>query len=301
MQEPIIIAGFGRSGTTWVSDIVSKCLGGIILFEPDHPKVFAQSGEYIYQSTYSSNGSKRLKEHFAEVSHSRKSWLLRNHLPSSEGEYGALENMIWKESKVIGFKVIRWNHNLMYLHQEVSPKLIYIIRHPLSVVSSLMNRPNFFKEFGWETHWNLFKSRNPLNIDISEYDNSPLLVKYAVMWSISNITALRDLKILKLPYFLYENLYKNPYYQTRLIFEYLGIKMGHIHPSYLFYPSMVTLKTFHTAPSSRWAIDELITPFWKDTLSILEAEKVLEIVGEISGNFPEVKESFVDHGYLGMS
>ena len=82
MNEPIFIFGLGRSGTTWVSDIISKYSGCLILFEPLHPNVFGDVNSIIYRE---SNPSDYLIEHLDGVLNKkmRHEWLLRNHLPST--------------------------------------------------------------------------------------------------------------------------------------------------------------------------------------------------------------------------
>ena len=296
--NPIIIAGFGRSGTTWISDIVSKALGGLILFEPDHPLVFKQSREAIYSSEHDIES---LRNHLDEIltKQIRNKWLLRNHLPNECSN--ELINVIWKNSEVIGFKSIRWNHNLIALSYISNRKLIYIIRHPLTVMASLIRRRKFFLEFGWNTHWQLFKERNPFPaIDLEQYDDSEISIKYTAMWTVSNIKALKDLEKLDLPLWAYEDFYHSPFKTTNKMLHFLGHEDANIHPSYLFYPSMSTLKTFHT--DSTWSENKCNLPrlFWEKTLSVKSAEGLLNIIRNISSSFPNEAMKFEKLNYLNL-
>ena len=301
-MEPIIIAGFGRSGTTWLSDIISKTLGGIILFEPDHPSVFPESEKFIYRSHLNAKEKDTLQKHIygALDKKIKKNWLLRNHLPCGSDMSENFIHSIWEQSNILGFKAIRWNHNLVDLYQAISPKIVYITRHPLAVAASLIKRSKFFKELGWEKHWSLFKERNPIpTLDLSQYDQLDLCSKYTAMWTVSNCKALTDLDKLDRPYFQYEKIYSNPYSETRKIIDYLGFVNNNIHPSYLFYPSMSTLKTFHTFNENRkWSKKGAASVFWENTFSPEQAQALIKIVKSICSDSPKVYETFHNLGYL---
>jgi len=297
LHKPIIIAGFGRSGTTWVSDIISKTLGGLILFEPDHPIVLGESKAYLYKNKYSVKEAFILQNYLKELmlKENPHKWLLRNHLPAEEKVSEDFMQMVWKNSNVLGFKAIRWNHNINFL-AKFSPKLVFIIRHPLSVVSSLLGRVNFFKEFGWNSHWQLFKERNELDrIDLTQYDNADVSIKYVVLWTISNISALRQISKNGLPFFQYEKIYDSPYHETKRILKFLGHKNISIHPASIFYPSMSSLKTFHVLQNENR--DEYKNS-WQTTFLKDEASGLLDVVAEISSPFPRERALFEKMGYL---
>jgi hypothetical protein len=302
LHQPIIISGFGRSGTTWVSDIISKSLGGIILFEPDHPIVFDQSIDFLYAADLSEDSGKELIFHLNQVFKKKKKnpWLLRNHL-STENELSSdFMNMIWNESRILGYKVIRWNHLLPELYSQISKRIIFIIRHPLAVVSSLIKRKRFFEEFGFERHWSHFKKKNPLkSVDLNNYENLPLPEKFASMWAVSNIKALESLSKMDLPFFQYEKIYTRPYIETRKMLKFLGYSDTEIHPSYLFYPSMSTLKTYHTLSADFSFSDEMpLEKFWSSSIDTDEANRLINIVKEIAINHPAEYDTFHTLGYL---
>ena len=298
-MRPIIIAGFGRSGTTWLSDIVSKTLGGMILFEPDHPAAFSDSINTVYQSSL----DKAMLDNFwgnLSSKRERSSWLLRNHLLSDGPHSPEFIKAIWDNSEIIGFKSIRWNHALPTLINLSGKRFIYIIRHPLAVTASLLRRPRFFEEYGWQKHWELFKQRNPLKeIDLEQYDDSEKSVKYAVMWSVSNIKALSDIQNHNLPFWSYEELYQDPYNTSQKILAHIGHYDVCIHPSYLFYPSMSTLNTIH-AYDNKW--DNLkkgdLSFFWKDVLDRRTTKKLLSNIQNIFSQFPNSEQILYNLNYL---
>jgi len=292
------VAGFGRSGTTWVSDIISKSLGGLVLFEPDHPTVFQAAAETIYSAQLPKS---ELDSLISSISNKeiKNNWLLRNHLPDGNMGNDYLCNEIWKRSEIIGLKCIRWNHDLTTLAEISDARLVYVIRHPLAVLASLLGRPRFFEEFGWDWHWHHFKQRNPLpEMDLVQYDDSTKVRKYAVMWTISNIKALLDLEILGIQPLAYEALYRHPYEESTRLLDRLGYANVRLHPSYLFYPSMSTLKTFHS-DAQRWDIvNDNLRVFWSDTFTNKERYSIIRLIEDIVQHFPTIHATFKSLNYL---
>ncbi len=79
MNRPTIILGLGRSGTTWLSDIISKYSGGMVLFELMHPGTYPASHHILYKDNIATVDA---IDHIAGVLNKdiRSPWLLRNHL-----------------------------------------------------------------------------------------------------------------------------------------------------------------------------------------------------------------------------
>ena len=302
MQNPIIIAGFGRSGTTWVSDIISKSLGGLLLFEPDHPAILPESKYLIYKDLCEKDDIDLVAMHLKKIlgKEIRHPWLLRSHFPSSHLVDIDFINQVWQSSKVIGCKTIRWNHALPSLVSKCNAKLVFIIRNPLAVVASLATRPNFFKEFNWEFHWNAFKDRNPLPIiKLDKYDSMPETFKYAAMWTVTNIKAISDLKKMGLPIYSYEILYTEPYSESTEILLQLGYADVHIPPSCLFNPSMSTQKTFQNSNVEKKILErEISKSFWQNIIPCQQAKQILNLVNTISSEFPTIHQTFHKLNYL---
>ena len=155
MNRPIIILGLGRSGTTWLSDIISKYSGGMVLFEPMHPGTYPASHHILYKDKIATVDA---IDHISGVLNKdiRSPWLLRNHLNSDVDVVDPFYvKSLWDKCAVIGFKSIRLNSSFIDIVQFYDARLIYIIRHPLAVISSIVNRPNFWEDIGWKKHWKL--------------------------------------------------------------------------------------------------------------------------------------------------
>lgn len=287
VNSPIVILGFGRSGTTWLADIVSKVTGKILLFEPFHPAVCKFSDEVCYNTSYDSN---KLNDHWLSLYnkeiHNR--WLLRNHLNSPlEDLSSEFIEYIWEHIHIGGFKSIRLNHNIAWVINRLQTKPLYIIRHPLAVIASLYSRPRFWEEYGWEFHWTSFVDKTCLQTSSPlEHKSKYLSIannltesieKMAFMWSLSQILALRSLAFYDFQPFYYEDLYQNPFKETLRILAYLNINHNDIHPSHIFTPSMVTHRTMH---GMNMNIEHYF--FWENTLDTLQIDKIYHVLHSLS-------------------
>lgn len=254
---PIIIMGFGRSGTTWVSDIISKTLGGLILFEPFHPAVNQKAYEYLYTS-----GQSKIEQaiyHYSEelmAKRYQQRWLLRNHLPLdldyTDTEF---ETQVWRECEIIGYKEIRLNLMLPNFLEKNNSKIIFTIRHPLAVLASIKKRTRFWLEFGFEQHYQKFIKET---FDNPQYINSSIqqkrfwlnetkdeISKAALMWAVTHELLAQDLTSKNIYLLDYEKLYNDPFRETRYLLSFLNKESAKLHPSYIFTPSMTTHKTLH--------------------------------------------------------
>lgn len=289
-DRPIAILGFGRSGTTWLSDIVSKTLGGLILFEPLHPQVCDFAAEVCYAPSSLATPNQRLSDHWRRAlgGQIRHRWLLRNHLLSPLDDVSAsFVDMVWEQCQVIGFKEIRANFMIASLIEQLNARIVFVLRHPCAVLASIRRRRNFWNEFGWEQHWAMFRERilqrgpevqerlRP-HLPVIAGATTPL-EQQAVMWGVSSVLAAAQLDRFGLPLFRYEDFYHQPFQTTRRLLAYLGFGSTPIHPAHLFVPSMTTLRTLHGFAQSENDIAERgMRVFWEG-LTEAEVQAVLGI------------------------
>ena len=308
-KGPIIIVGFGRSGTTWLSDIISKTLGGIILFEPFHPKVFLESQSYCYTSSFSS--LEKLESHINECYKysSKSAWLLRNHISRSEDANSSFIKYISNNTEVIGFKSIRSNHCSPLLLKIFGSKAILIHRHPLAVLASIINRPQFWNEYGWNWHSEEFFNRVVIEknfslkqISIIRKIQSSLKSKNEIivlMWALSFIISLNDIKGIGGHVIIYEDLYLNPFNQIRQLLNYLDKSSSKIHPSHIFTPSLTTLNTIHSfsifEDLSREKLDDL---FWKKHFNKDVLLSLQQLLYEVLSLDQEALNRAISCGYI---
>jgi hypothetical protein len=287
--QNIAVLGFGRSGTTWISDIISKATGRLILFEPLHPSVTEMSREFSY-SPISVDNAQTICSYLGDVigKRHRKMWLMRNHVPVRLEEISPhFLDLIWENCNVLGFKEIRANFMLRWLQEDLGYRIVYVVRHPCAVVSSILRRHNFW-EFGWPGTYELFLQRTLYHPHYQDHrikdcrsvveGATSAFEQYAVMWAITHAIVLPELKKLGLPLFYYEHFYTNPFESVRKLLDFIGTDKDNIHPAYIFTPSMTTLKTLHGLYGSEDLIHDGASIFWKDTLNPAQVARILDII-----------------------
>lgn len=259
----VFVLGFGRSGTTWVSDIISKCKRGLLLFEPLHPSV---NVEMSYKYAYSLEPDDKLKKYFDNILEKqiKKDWLLRNHVPDRlEKTSEKIKKDIWENCDIYGIKSIRTNFMMDWIYENYGAKIIYLKRDIFSVVSSIIKR-NFW-EFGWPETYNIFINKVKYYIDYIEYDD--YISKIASMWCITFILTKNN-KALNV---FYEDLFLNPFSEAKKILEHIEYK-NNIHPSFIFTPSNTSLMKI-----SNYAYEKDLSKFVNlDRKSIDKINKVLQ-------------------------
>jgi len=294
-KEPIVILGFGRSGTTWVSDIVSKMLGGLILFEPMHPEVCKDSKLLCYHNGTDNNLNTKTfdiiqKNLGGEI---KNKWLLRNHLSSDlEKVNDVFVNNVWDNCRIIGYKSIRQNFLIPWIYNNISTKIVFLKRDILSVIASIIRRERFWEEYGFEFHEEKFLKEVLISLKYTFLDNRGLLqlyktlddkyLKVAFLWVVTHVVVEYDLNKFDLPLFEYSNFYTNPYKSSKKLATYLGFEDIELHPSYLFTPSMLTLRTFHKNPQNKKYNEDGFKVFWEDTLNKSQVQKILTLEKEIN-------------------
>ncbi|MFA6019834.1 MAG: sulfotransferase [Rhodospirillales bacterium] len=288
-MDPIILLGFGRSGTTWISDIVSKALGGLILFEPLHPSVTGDSERLSYRPVDPAS-EQGLRKYLDDVlgKRLRKMWLMRNHVPVRLEEIDPdFLGVLWNECAILGFKEIRCNFMLPWLVKTYGRRVIFIVRDPRSVAASILKRRNFW-EFGWPGTYLHFLAGTVDNPAFAGTEVAALsdyahhlqsdVERIAAMWAVTHAIALPQLAALEIPAYRYEDFYIDPFATTRLMLSQLGRENASLHPAHLFTPSMTTAKTVH----GLFDFDKKIAArdmsfFWDATLDESDIAKIFAV------------------------
>jgi len=288
--KKIVVLGFGRSGTTWIADIISKILGQLILFEPIHPSVTDLAAKFSYSTVNGNELSESLKSFYADIlsKQHRRKWLMRNHVPDRlEKISESFLDILWEECSIVGFKEIRANFLIEWFMKELNARIVFIMRHPGATVSSIKGRSNFW-EFGWPETYNMFLKRTIYHDHYKDHQIANCLdvveraetyaEQCAVMWAITHAIALPELNRLGLPVFFYEEFYDLPFESSRELMRYLGYGDVNIHPSYLFTPSMTTLMTIHGIKIMEEERARQGIAFFEEKLSKKELDDIMKIV-----------------------
>lgn len=270
-MRPGIILGFGRSGTTWLADVISKATGRLVLFEPLHPDVAGPS--YSYSWSYRAAGSAAVRAHLDDVlaKRCRRPWLLRNHLSGPLGQTSPAElDYLWEHCEIGGFKEIRLNFAIPWLAaQDIGP-IVFIVRHPYAVITSTLNRPNFWEYAVMEATYGMILAHCPAAINPVQWGHGAV-ARLAVMWSITHVAALPACREHGVPVFTYESLEADPFEAAKTVLRASGVEDRPLHPSYVLADSQTT----HNKPR-----------FWKRQLSDAERAMIDEIVHSFGLTYP---------------
>jgi len=171
-RKPRVIAGFGRSGTTWVQDVLAASNSLRAVFEPLHPDVFHDAGRHAhaYRNSRVEDAAlyEFLQRFFSEDFHSlwadyriRLDLLIpRFRDPDSWGRNkrylrrirGAGENYFRFRAqrrfdrRIV--KLVRANMMLSWLREKWDARIVFLIRHPAAIVLSQMKSPSIWKPHG---------------------------------------------------------------------------------------------------------------------------------------------------------
>jgi len=246
--DPVLVLGFGRSGTTWISDIISRTTGQLVLFEPFHPSVTDHAADISYGPLDESTARIALELVTGVLTgDNQRPWLLRNHIPFRvEDMQEDFQQLLWRECEVLGFKEIRANFDVAWLGEHVSRRIVFIVRHPYGVVASIRQRSNFW-EFGWPGTFELMMSKTIL---ADAFDGTALAElrpqarsarsdaeRIALMWTATHLVALPQLRELGLPVHNYADFIAEPFNASRKLLSSIAVE-GPVHPSQLFSPSV---------------------------------------------------------------
>ncbi len=211
-SDTILVTGSGRSGTTWLGNIIGSCSGFLSLFEPFNYKYVPQINTsslrpYIRPDSKEHRLDKTIED--VLLGKIRNKWIL------SENR----RNVTWR----IIVKEIRANLFLGYLKKRFKNPIIFTTRHPCAVVLSRMKKK-------WETHLDTFLDQQELMEDYL-YPFEGLIrgckkdiEKHAIMWSIENMIPLKQLENEEAIFCKYENLVTKREELER-VFTLLGLKM----------------------------------------------------------------------------
>jgi len=161
MTEPFrIIAGSGRSGTTWVLDAIAQSNGLRTIFEPLHPSVVAAARPYCSRFISDDADMPELYHHLDQVARgqfksfwsdfrirsdrlrlTRQSFSSKQDLGryyrrwrSALGLYQRYRTAIRQPNVITKF--IRANLMLGWIRRNFDARIVFLVRHPLAVVES---------------------------------------------------------------------------------------------------------------------------------------------------------------------
>jgi hypothetical protein len=263
LGKSMIVAGTGRSGTTWLAKIISSQLSCRVMFEPFHARYVPdfRGFEYFqYMRPEAEDGRLEAYCHQVLSGRIRHPWIDRE------------VEVVFPRYRLI--KEIRMNLFLKWLAQRVPQvPVLFIIRHPCAVVQSRM-------QLGWATDDDLapFLVQDALvadfltdKMDIIRRAESPEQ-KHAVVWCISNLVPLRQFTGTEWHVFFYENLVLQPEAEIPRMFAAIRQDFSPSVFATLGRPSSSTTSQGVAMFTSKGIAD------WKNSMTVRQIDEVLGVV-----------------------
>lgn len=277
-NAPLIIAGSGRSGTTWVLDAIAESNDLRTIFEPLNPNAVPEAGRFancyvrddehrmelkaVMDKIFSGN----LKSLWANYRIRPERLRIKSNKPGTlVFSYKLLLLHYFKYRKANHYKglivkFIRANLMLGWLFKMYHPKIIFLMRHPGAVIASKMKLggPNWSHESILKLYLEdekLFSDYLFSYKDIIFKDLSPVTA-HAIIWCIENMIPLQEAQKKHYCLVLYENLILNRQQEWRRIIDFLGLR-GIPNKEVLIRPSQqvsmeMKEKTFDEKQIGRW-------------------------------------------------
>ena len=263
LRKSILVAGAARSGTTWLGDLIAAQIPCRILFEPFNPDLVPEYRSFHYFQ-YMRPGSK--DPEFRAFAKKVFTGEIRNRWIDRQNERIVSEYRLIKE--------IRANLALKWLHENFPEiPIIFLMRHPCAVVSSRMG-------LGWATDTDIepFLSQPTLVTDfLSEYQEFIRSAKteeekHAIIWSISTMVPLRQLKQNEVKIVYYENLCTQPELELPSIFAFTGHPYSPSASDTISRPSQTTQETSPIVNGT----DKV--SHWRHKLNPAQIDNILRVV-----------------------
>ncbi len=236
-DTPRIIAGFGRSGTTWVLDVLAESNELRPIFEPLHPASIDGAERYAQRCFLKADRRTDLYDLLDPYirGNYRSLWVdyriyRKNLVPTLESvmSWGAFKSyahfLLNSKSDYIKYraqkshrrriiKFVRANMMLGWLQENFNARIAFLIRHPVAVVSSQMRAAK-----GWNISQRISVYRNDERLlsEINEATKTLLFTSlddvksYTLSWCIENHVALRQCRENGIHVCHYEKLLSSP-------------------------------------------------------------------------------------------
>lgn len=260
LRNSIVLAGSGRSGTTWVGNVIAANPMVAIIFEPFDRRRVAEVAALPLRAYARPMGRYPEWEPVVER-------VLRG---AVQNEWTQRQGRRWWANKRL-IKTIRATLMLGWLTERFQPRIVYITRHPCAVVLSRL-------KLKWETHLDVFLGQTELVedylapfIDLIEGAETSI-ARHALMWAVENFVPLQQEQRKEWVWCTYEELYTQPEAEADRILRELGMRKNWLTKRALNRISMVT-RADSALTEQRDALTE-----WQRQLSSEEIRIILDLV-----------------------
>jgi hypothetical protein len=262
-RRTFMVAGTGRSGTTWLAELICSQIPCRLMFEPFNPRKVSAYREFNYfQYMRPGEGDPALRDFCRKVFTGaiRDRWIDRG------------VSVLRPQYRLV--KEIRANLMLRWISGEFPAlPIVFIIRHPCAVVASRM-------KLGWATDGDIAPLlAQPRLVEDHLADKMHVIErartaeeKHAVVWSVSNLVPMRQFQADALTRVFYERLCADPAAEVGRIFGRLGQSYAGSILGTLDRPSMMAARGSAVVTG-----DDRLTS-WKKELAPRQVQSVLDVV-----------------------
>jgi Sulfotransferase family len=264
----ILLAGSGRSGTTWLMNVLASVPGTQKIFEPLHPS----TPEVAALTGWVDDGISRVRLRYLRPKGQYPEWegflarLLSGRVRTAWTDYS------WRSSYLprrFVIKDIRANLMLGHIHENFKSRIVYLIRHPCAVIHSRLRN-------GWRADVADLLCQEELVEDylrpwIGEIEREKDAVgAHAVWWAVENALALHELE--GRPHYreTYEDLSLEPYQRVQGLLRWLGLENASISDAAIQQPAWDGSLT----PSYQTSSERLAS--WQKYLAEEEQHRILD-------------------------
>jgi hypothetical protein len=277
-RNTVILAGVGRSGTTWIANTINYNLEYRQLFEPFNPlKGIANKGKISSVPAY-----------LRPDDRDKNSLELARSILSGETKDIAIDYENFGNRKFFFQKrlikdisanlFLRW----IYVNFPGIP-IILLLRHPCAVANSRIKRNialgKQWSLYGLDDPASFFQNHKELMTDFLEpFKNEieaigSVFENYIFQWCIANYIPLKQFKVGEIHLVFYENFCVNPENEIKRLFEFLEKDYDELIFSKIKVPSVQA----HKYSAIKTDKNNLINS-WKKDLSTAQIDKALQIL-----------------------
>lgn len=266
----ILLAGSGRGGTTWVSEILTSLPNVQLIYEPLRP----ESVPDLWPITnWNPNEPRRLRSYYLNAEDHSSQW----HDFLEKMLTGQIRNY-WTDVRRTSYfpnrfliKAIRANLMLGYIYENFHPFIICLKRHPCATIASRLNAPK-----PWYPSVQDLLAQEKLVEDylrpwIADIEKDTDIVgANAIWWAVENMVADKELESRHHYTLSYEALCLEPQQNVRNLLEWLNLTQ-HVQLSYDFRkPSRLT----NPKTNYESQVERLIQ--WKKQLDQRDQYRIIE-------------------------